>query len=164
VLPAGSVALAVNVCGPSPSPLLVCVSLVVHGLAAAPSRAQTTLEPGSEARNRKVGLGSLITPPTGLEMMTPGATVSTVHEVEAASPMLPALSTARTAKVCAPWPSPLYAVGLVQLPNAPPSLEHWNVTPGSESEKLNVASVLATRPDVLLPAMVGTGGATPSWV
>jgi hypothetical protein len=58
----------------------------------------------------------------------------------------------------------VYAVGLVQFAKVPPSREHWNETPGSESEKLNVASVLATRPEVLVPAMVGTGGATPSWV
>jgi hypothetical protein len=75
------------------------------------------------------------------EIVVAGATVSIVHVELAAAPALPAASVALTWKVCEPSARPVYAFGLEQLANAPPSIAHWKVAPASEL-KLKVALAL----------------------
>ena len=66
---------------------------------------------------------------------------------------MPALSTPRTRKTCAPFFSPLYVLGDEQASHAPPSRRHWNLAPPSEDEKPKVADfepVDAFGPDVIV--------------
>jgi hypothetical protein len=163
MFPTLSVAVAVKVCGPSASALLVWDVAVVQAAAGAPSSAQTTVEPASEAVNWKVGLEVFRTLPAGLDRDTVGPTVSTVHVAVAAALELRAASSAWAASVCVPWPRPVRFAGLVQAAGTAPSRAHWNVAPASVSEKLITALVLATTPLVLAAPMVGAGGATESW-
>src|SRR5688500_8681588 len=72
----------------------------LQGKSAFPSRRQVTCVPGSLVK-ATLTVRELTTSPAGVRLViaTTGATVSTVHEVEAALPWLPAASTATTWKL-----------------------------------------------------------------
>jgi hypothetical protein len=70
-----------------------------------------------------------------------GFVVSTFHVKDAGdASTLPAVSVARTSKVCVPSPRPVSERGLVHATNAPPSRLHWNV-PASFELNWNAALV-----------------------
>ena len=77
-----------------------------------------------------------------LTIVVSGGVVSTVQAyVAGVGSTLPAASTARTASVWLPWPSPVYVTGSVHATNGPPSRLHSYVTGLSFEEKSNVAVV-----------------------
>ena len=86
--------------------------------------------------------------PAGADVIvgTGGATVSTVHVAVAGDGSVPALSTARTARVCWPCARLVYASGDVQAPQRPPSRLHWKLAFGSLDVNVKVALVDATAP------------------
>ena len=78
-----------------------------------------------------------------LVMVVFGATVSTVHVYEAADPsILPAVSVARTAKLCDPSASDVVVNGDVHVAKAAESNEHWKVEVSfAVNSKLGVAEL-----------------------
>ena len=91
-LPAGSVATAVTVCGPSPSGVVGVTENVPPGVAVTPgsgvpSTVTTTVEPGS-AVPEMVGVGSLTVPPSAGAVMTGalGAVASIVNRTGCSRP------------------------------------------------------------------------------
>ena len=76
--------------------------------------------------------------------------------------MFPAWSTARTLKVCGPWPNELYVAGEVHEAYEPPSIRHWNVAPPSFELNWKVADVDETVP--LGPVKIVVSGAVVSMV
>src|SRR5256885_11593454 len=80
-------------------------------------------------------------PPAGKVIVAVGAVVSITHVDEAVALALAAASTARTWNVWLPWATPLYAFGLVQAANPPPSRSHSKVTPASVSLHMKLAAV-----------------------
>ena len=74
-------------------------------------------------------------------IVTTGAVVSTVQDqVAGLGSVLPAVSVACTANVCAPALT-VNAVPDVHAANVPPSREHWNVEPALSLEKANTVEV-----------------------
>src|SRR5258706_3247394 len=120
--------------------------LYVVGLAQAVNAPVSSLHskatPVSLDVNVKVAVFGLLLPdgPPVIEVF--GATVSTVHVLDAGdASVLPVASFARTRNVCEPLARPEYAFGLVQAAEAPPSMRHSKVEPPSSSEHVNVAAV-----------------------
>src|SRR5262249_39189345 len=119
VLPAKSEARTRNVCDPSASPVYVFGELqLVHEPA---SRLHSNVD-GSEAMNSNVGDPEAVVPEGPEVIVVSGDVASTVHVRSAGvGSLLPARSVARTRNVCEPSTSPVYVVGELQGPNAPPS-------------------------------------------
>jgi hypothetical protein len=105
-----------------------------------PSSAHWKVAPASAVK-LKDAFGELLAAGGVALSVTDGASVSIVQVKLAAAPVLAAASVALTWKVCEPWARPLYAFGLAQLANAPPSIAHWKVAPASEV-KLKLAFAL----------------------
>ena len=75
--------------------------------------------------NVKVGFGSVIVPEGPVTIEVWGGVVSTVIVCDAGEPSwLPALSVARTSKVCGPSASGGSVRGPEQVTQAPPSTRH----------------------------------------
>ena len=84
--------------------------------------------------NSNAGVDSFVAPPSAgpAVIVVCGAVASTVQfRVAGAGSALPAPSIARTENVCGPSPSAASVIGQAQVANAPPSIEHSNVPPGS---------------------------------
>ncbi len=106
------------------------------------------------AENVNVGVESLVEPEGPLSMVVCGAAVSTVNAHEAGvGSTFPAVSVARTSKVCAPSVSDAVVSGVVHELQAPPSTRHSNVEPASSAEKVNVG----------VESFVGPRGRCRSW-
>ena len=161
MLPAGSMATIAKMCRP---------------LASGPSRwgdEQGSIAPES-SRQRKVTLGSLAanlnrglglvaaTPGVGpAEILTLGATVSTVNDREAGALTLPAASTALTEKPCGPFASGTWGVnGEPQENQSGWALRrHWKVVPTWFELNLNVGLASRMCPPWLGPdEMLAFGG------
>jgi Na+/proline symporter len=114
----------------------------VQAAKAAPSSEHWKVAPASEV-NEKLGADELLGFVGCAVIVAVGAVESIVHVYEAAVPVLPAVSLARTWKVCEPSATAVYARGEVQAANAAPSSEHWKVAPASEvNEKLGALELL----------------------
>ena len=124
-LPTGSVSRTLKLCGPS------CMSYIVVMPMPSPRVPQSTYAAPSLEHSRKEGnpppspvilivMLLVFTTPEGIGSESDRATgaagpvVSTVHEAEPASDVLPASSVAFTDKLCAPSARPLKSCGLVQ--------------------------------------------------
>jgi 2C-methyl-D-erythritol 2,4-cyclodiphosphate synthase len=158
VFPAASVALTWKVCEPSAS---AEYAFGLEQLAnAPPSSAHWNVAPASEVK-LKLAFALLLGFVGEALIVAVGATVSIVQVELAAVPALPAASTALTWKVCEPSARPVYAFGLEQLANAPPSSAHVNVAPSSE---LKLKDALALLLGFVGAAEIVAAGATVSIV
>lgn len=158
VFPAASVARTEKVWEPAERPVYDLGD--VHEVHAPLSRRHSNVD-GSFAVNAKVA-DDEVTVPDGPEVMVmTGGVVSAggeiVHVRLAGELVLLAASVARTSKVCEPLESPVYDLGEVQAPHAPPSRRHSNVEPSSLEVNSKVADVEVTVPDGP-EVMVTTGG------
>src|SRR6185437_8397483 len=111
----------------------------------------TPLPPGSEPVKLKLGVASLLGSAGCAVIEVSGAVVSTSQvKLAGEASVLPALSIARTEKVCDPSAKPVNPSGLVQAANEPASSLHSKLAtplpPGSETVKLKlgVASLLGS--------------------
>ena len=113
----------------------------------APSRSHSNVDGVSVEPRPNVGVGSELGS-AGVERKEVfGAVRSTVQVCAAGvGSRLPAASSARTSKVCAPSVRPVYGCGLEQSAKAPPSSRHSKPGPASEArnEKLAFAEFDAT--------------------
>src|SRR6266508_3110227 len=138
-LPAASSARTKNVCrpsanGPNEAPL-------AHAANAAASTRHWKPDAPAEL-NVKVVDAVRTRAACGAIVGTAGATVSIVQVYELTALSLPAASTAFARRVCSPSASgPANDVGLEQGGKPDPSRRQPNVTPASESLKMNVALV-----------------------
>src|SRR5918992_4037478 len=156
--PSTSVALTVNVCLPTASPLYSRGD--VQAPNAPPSSAQARLAPRSLAENSNVAPVCTVVR-SGPDVIftsggTPTASTSTHHLLVAGErSTLPARSTARTWNSCEPT-GRSYSAGEVQGAHASPSSEHWNVTV--------LALSLPSKRKTCVPPLLGSGGVSSSWV
>ncbi|MDH4346837.1 MAG: hypothetical protein OEW31_10930, partial [Thermoleophilia bacterium] len=127
----------------------------------APSRLHANVA-GSDAEKEIVAPDVATVPAGAPEREVVGGVLSIVQVAVAITPMLPAASTARAPKEWLPSARPEYERGEAQAEKAPPSIRHWNVEPGSEAEKANVADVDVTVP--LGPDVIVVVGPTVSTV
>jgi hypothetical protein len=84
-----------------------------------------------------------------------GPVVSTVHVEDAGALVFPTASVPWTRNVCEPSTRPVYVFGLVQIANAAPSSEHWNVVASAE---LNVNVALELADGLLGELLIATVG------
>jgi hypothetical protein len=99
------------------------------------------VEPALSALNANEALVEFVFA-VGLDVIvTTGAVVSIVQVVEAMSLTFPAVSVARTWKVCVPAARPVSETGLEHDAKAAPSSLHSNVEPLFELLKLKLALV-----------------------
>ena len=135
-LPRPSDARAENVCGPSASVLLTNVD--EHGIHSPASSLHSNDALGSDEDSSNTGEASLLSEAGPFAIMVSGPCEVTVNaRVAGVSSVLPALSVARTAKVCSPLARPAIGCGDVQGTNAAASSLHSNVEPASLAEKVN---------------------------
>jgi hypothetical protein len=120
--PSGLLALTSKAWWPSERPLRVCGD--AHGAQGPKSSAHSNVEPAWSEENVNV---ALVTPGSG---STGGSSAvsggcTTVHSwCEGVASALPAASTARTSRMCAPVARPENCTGVSQGTYAPPSSEH----------------------------------------
>ena len=148
-----------KVCGPSASgPTSMPLT---HGVNdAAPSSRQTKVAPAVSELKVNAGVVSLLGVAGALSIVVSGSGVSTTQLRVAMSPVLPALSVARTRMSCGPWSRDVYDTGLAQLEKGARSRLHSVVTGDSSTVKVTVALVCATVP--VGPPVIVTVGATVS--
>jgi hypothetical protein len=92
-----------------------------------------------------------------------GATLSTVQLAVTVALLFPARSTWRTATDRVPSASPVRTTGETQLPNGPPSIEHWKTDPASALEIETTADVLVVNA-AGLPESEGVRGGVASTI
>jgi ABC-type transport system involved in cytochrome bd biosynthesis fused ATPase/permease subunit len=106
-----------------------------------PSARHSKVDPASVDTKLKVPAGLFVGLGGLAVIVVSGATVSTVQAKDAGvGSMFPAVSTARTSKVCAPSARAAVVKGEVQAAKAAPSTRHLSVA-GSVEEKLKVPAV-----------------------
>src|ERR687895_591634 len=144
-LPAPSVARTRNTCSPSASGGSPGPDPYTCGLAHATQSPSSSLHsklnggsggPWSMAPKSKLAAVRFVRRSGPEPIDATGATVSTVHSYDAASPTLPAPSVARTANACPPSasaarPSRPYSCGLEHASQSPASSRHSNLSGGS---------------------------------
>jgi hypothetical protein len=157
-LPAGSLARTSKVCWPSLNNTVVYGER--HEANCSVSTRHSNVEPVSSAANANVGVLFLVSP-EGPEVIvvcggvvSGGVTVSTVNErLAGVASVLPAVSIARTPKVCAPSPNSVVVCGELHEANAAPSTRHSNVEPALVEVNSNVgvlSFVVPEGPDVIV--------------
>src|SRR4051794_30976967 len=147
VLPAVSRTTAERECAPAVAVVVSHATVYGAAVSSAPRFAPSSLNctpatpvPASAALADTSTEPVTVDPAAGAVRDAVGAVASIVQAAVAARPVLPAASVARTAKVCAPSATAVYAFGLVQAAKAAPSREQAKVAPASdEKEKLGAA-------------------------
>ena len=130
---------------------------------------QTKTEPALSDSNSKAGWLTLVATPSAgsaVVIVATGATVSTVKVTAAAeASVLPAMSVARTLKVCAPSASVSVVKGVTHEAQSPSSTWHSKVASvGSEELKAKVISVDLVRLPSAGPESMVVSGAVASSV
>jgi hypothetical protein len=125
-LPAASVALTVNVCGPTASGLGT-VNGEVHEINAPVSTLHCVAPIAPVVVKPKVGIG-LVDPAGGTEVKVTAGGVRSTTNPRLADPTFPAASLPMTFSVCDPSTRVPAAYGDVQGTFGLPSMLHWNVT------------------------------------
>ena len=131
--------------------------------AGAPSSEQKNPVTASFALKLKVKMPSLLFVISTVAVVT-GGVVSIVHVKLAMALTLPARSVALVLKVCGPFPSEEYVIGLVQLSHAPVSIWHCKVVFDLLTEIVNVFVVWLVGPLLLTADAIVTTGMTVSMV
>ena len=128
-----------------------------------PSSWHSNVAPASVAEKVNAGEESPVAPLGPVLIVVSGAVASTVKvRVTGVWSVLPAASVARTEKVCSPSASVASVRGVVHGSNAPASIRHSNVEPGSLAKNVNCGVVWRVVP--LGPSSIAVFGAAVSTV
>ena len=123
-----------------------------------PSSRHRKVEPASFDRNANRGVLFVVFPVGPAVMVVWGVVVSTLKDRSAGvGSVFAAWSAALTSNVCRPSVRVAVSKGELQAANAPPSMRHSNVAPGSVDMKVKEGAFLLVGPEGP-PVMVVSGG------